>query len=420
MSFLLVPNILIHDAFGKLLFCLFDVLTSFLIHRIQRKSGLEPETCRSSTFLWLYNPLPIVISTRGSSESIVTFLVVLCVWLAGQPIPMGLIFGLAVHFKIYPCIYALSFYFAMSPESSLELKSSSSIWSRLSSSLWSRSSTYCTDIETKSSVDSVHSLRLRSTTDSNEAETQSPVSPIHSQPRLSMGCNSCKDSATRTLMEPIYSMWLLLRPSRPKAIFVAMSAIGFLLPTLTSWFLYKEDYLQEALLYHLTRKDIRHNFSPFFYPLYLLESHQDPRLSTILSSCGFLLQGALVALVSFSFPGPSKLPACMFLQTAIFVSLNKVCTSQYFVWYLCLLPLAYPLIQKHRGKALGLFIVWAMAQGLWLACAYYLEFEGKNTFLFVFVATLLFFLINVYLVCAFIKCLKMSCAEKKSDEIKKD
>ncbi|EER13426.1 hypothetical protein Pmar_PMAR026095, partial [Perkinsus marinus ATCC 50983] len=88
----------------------------------------------------------------------------------------------------------------------------------------------------------------------------------------------------------------------------------------------------------------------------------------------------------------------------LFVAFNKVCTAQYFVWYLALLPLALgqlkPTVSKTWLLALG--VLWLSTEGLWLFFAYELEFEGKNTFIELFGASTLFFAAHIAIACTFI------------------
>lgn len=60
--------------------------------------------------IWLLNPMVAQISTRGSSEGLLGVMVSALLWsvLAGRIRLAGFLLGFAVHFKIYPFIYAAS------------------------------------------------------------------------------------------------------------------------------------------------------------------------------------------------------------------------------------------------------------------------------------------------------------------------
>jgi GPI mannosyltransferase 1 subunit M len=98
----------------------------------------------------------------------------------------------------------------------------------------------------------------------------------------------------------------------------------------------------------------------------------------------------LTAALGFSLGG-FDLVAAFFAQTMAFVHWNKVITSQYFLWYLWLLPVLLPTLQfKSTAKAGLTLAVWIGSQALWLSQAYLLENKAQDTYLRVWLAGLVF------------------------------
>jgi phosphatidylinositol glycan class M len=114
----------------------------------------------------------------------------------------------------------------------------------------------------------------------------------------------------------------------------------------------------------------------------------------------FVPQIALLLATSFKYA--ADLPTCIFLQTAIFVACNKVCTGQYFIWYLCLLPLVIPKLRMTLSQFTVLLALWVGALLHWLLWAYLLEFQGLNTFRQLWVAGAIFFAANIKVLCSII------------------
>ncbi|XP_056868220.1 GPI mannosyltransferase 1 isoform X2 [Takifugu flavidus] len=328
LGWMLLPNIYLSVVTGKILFIACDVLSGLLIYRILRLRGLSSQTACRVCSLWLLNPLPMGVSSRGNAESIMAALVLatlLCLN-AKHLLWAAFLFGLSVHVKIYPITYALPI-----------------------------------------------ALSLRAPEDASK------------------GCT--KTSKWRSLAAFTGSFL-----NRELLLFAGVSAGVFFVLTALFYYMYGWEFLHETYLYHLTRRDTRHNFSPYFYMLYL---SADSRWSFCLGLAAFLPQLLLLLVTSWSFY--SDLAFCCFLHTSIFVSFNKVCTSQYFLWYLCLLPLLIPHLSLSVKQGVALLLLWFAGQGVWLVPAYFLEFEGYNTFLLIWLSGLLYLIINSFVLIQIIR-----------------
>lgn len=117
------------------------------------------------------------------------------------------------------------------------------------------------------------------------------------------------------------SSWSVLASifSGTRILFGLMSGAVFLGFTGLFYYLYGWEYLHEALLYHLTRTDPRHNFSIYFYHIYL---HYEQELSILEKLASFLPQFAVQLVLMFNYA--LDLPFCFLVQTVAFVAFNKV------------------------------------------------------------------------------------------------
>jgi phosphatidylinositol glycan class M len=98
-------------SFGKVLFAVGDIVAGSMMYRILREHrGMEKERALKFASIWLLNPMVATISTRGSSEGLLGVFVTALLWavLAKRMVLSGMLLGFAVHFKIYPFIYAAS------------------------------------------------------------------------------------------------------------------------------------------------------------------------------------------------------------------------------------------------------------------------------------------------------------------------
>ncbi|CAA9990148.1 GPI mannosyltransferase I, putative [Plasmodium knowlesi strain H] len=341
LAYLMVPNFLFHFSFGKILFSSFDFLIAIVLIRILR---IKYPSCKNYIFyvsMWILNPMVIIISIRGNADCIpclFVFLTLLCIY--QKKIYLAAIFyGLAVNFKIYPIIYALP------------------LMLYLNKNYLAKDSFFQGDKQQE---------------------------------------DLCVNPISRTLRSIAQFSTGLIKLNRDQLVFSLCSFSTFMLLNGIFYRMYGYTFLHESFIYHLVRRDHRHNFSLFFYLMYLtIEGN-----SKIIPLITFVPQAVLVALFGFKY-ARANLELSMFLQTLAFIAMNKVCTSQYFIWCLPFIPVvlhSITLNRKNIALIAGAVFLFILAKANWLLWAYYLEFKGYNTFLQLFYSSVLF-LISEMIIC---------------------
>jgi len=123
-----------------------------------------------------------------------------------------------------------------------------------------------------------------------------------------------------------------------------------------------------------------------------------PKQVVSITSLAFIPQLIIVGIVVPLALIGKDLATTMFAQTFAFVTFNKVCTSQYFMWYISFLSLYLPTspFLQSRRKGLAALAAWILSQGAWLYYGYRLELLGENVFFpQLWAAGMGFFAVNV-------------------------
>ncbi|KAG5993138.1 GPI mannosyltransferase 1 [Claviceps pusilla] len=330
LAWLLLPTALFFPA-GKVVFALSDILAGWLMLRLLRRRGMQPERAGRFASLWLWNPMVATISTRGSAEGLLGVLTMALIWAmeSSRFVLAGGVLGLAVHFKIYPFIWAPAMLWWMDRENLAKLSASAS------------------------------------------ASTMP----------------SCAYAAR---------VMTFVSPERIKLVLVSL--MTFLGLNFIMYTIYGTPFLQHTFFHHMSRLDHRHNFSPYNILLYLRSADAASSASAFATassssssssssslrteSLAFVPQ-LLLSCVLIPFVLAKKdLATSMMAQTFAFVTFNKVCTSQYFLWYMVFLPLYLPTSTLLREPRVGLsaLALWLASQSAWLHQGYQLEFLGQSTF----------------------------------------
>ncbi|KAN0063042.1 GPI mannosyltransferase 1 [Thecaphora frezii] len=408
LALLLTPiHLFAIQDFGKYLFSAADVLCALLMWLIldgRRQQATQPgHHVHLAGLLWLLNPIPAQISTRGSSEGLV---------------------GLTVLLFLY-------FFLCANPEAPLGMAPVYSVGRREGEEPVAADKEGDTSpsgpSEAKEAIPTYRPLVPESALPLAEWSAAALLSPvilglavhlkifpgIYGVPVLAHLARS-----TAAAYDPVTRRRLSLWTRHAAGIRYGLVAFAtFMAINAVAWLLWGSPFIEHTFTYHLTRRDHRHNFSPYFLTTYLSSvapldpTGTSPAAAAAAAAGGGVLsspllsfgpQAALVAVLGWKL-GERDVVAAMTAQTIAFVAFNKVCTSQYFLWFLWLLPLVWPSLAISKTRAAALVAAWVGSQALWLSQAYLLEFRAQDVFARIWTAGLALLVVHAVMLVEFVK-----------------
>jgi phosphatidylinositol glycan class M len=342
LALLMAPSLLWHHA-GKLVFVACDIGAGYYCYEVLLQFASAASAKTMVSLFILFNPVVVNVSTRGNSDMVISLLslIVLSKYFNKRYVEAAAWLGFAVHFKIYPLIYAAPLAFGL----------------------------------------------------------------VYNTVTLN---NDRRGGVGRLYAAAIGKIVLC----------GIVALICFAIPTALCYAVYGYQYLYEALIYHFYREDHRHNLSPYWLLMYLNMGLRSLKKTNPSDVPAFLL-GAdfsagiiafvpqFIALLVVSWKLRRNIAHACCIETIIFVAFNKVCTVQYFVWFLPFLPfvLCEPKGLRRaprssedaslRGYGWLVAAVWLGMIVLWMVVANQLEFQGKNWFGALWVVSCGYFLTQV-------------------------
>ena len=355
-----------------------------------RTQGWSYRTANAVMAIWLFNPFTVTMSTRGSIESVISLMVLTVLYLVLQMdlTRAATLYGLAIYFRMYPVFYGMPAWIYV---------------------CWK------------------YHTRTFSCFRAHEKVAQfSSRGLLTSMTRVEIvrKTNFCESLLRPKLRERFFLVGVTL------SITLALGALSLAL--------YGVDSVYKAYVFHLFRSDVRHNFSASFYAKYLsLDDHFKTDLIRLDGALSFRVLQALcepnpqlLILLIIGLKYAEDFSFCLFLQTVIFVTFNKVCTAQYFIWYFCLLPLTFPNtslgidVEPLAAYGQGLctpsdplersestcsvfhvtncFVLWQAVLFLWLSSGWALVFCGLGYYWQLWLASTFLLLMNTFFVTSLI------------------